>query len=149
VVSGGSVVIRHGSAYPDAVVEQLASEVDATRVRARLEPVDTVPDRPGHLVVEIPAAATLRDVGFVAVWAAVVATARRRRLRQLAEGGGPDVAATLRLLGGIDVVVAPDGTEPDSGRLLTVVAERLRAGTLTAGTWGWDPGVADLARDVR
>jgi hypothetical protein len=149
VVTGGPVVFRHGSAYPDAVVEQLACEVDATRVRVRLEPVDTVPELPGHLVVELPAAAALRDQGFVAVWAAVVATARRRHRRQLAEGGGPDVAVTLRLLGGIDVVVAPDGTEPDPGRLLAVIAERLRAGTLTAGTWGWDPGVADLAHDVR
>jgi hypothetical protein len=131
------------------VVEQLASEVDATRVPVRLEPADTVPQLPGHLVVELPAAATLCDEGFVAVWAAVVATGRRRYRRQLAEGGGPDVAVTLQLLGGIDVVVAPAGTEPDPGRLLTVVAERVRAGTLTAGTWGWDPGVADLARDVR
>lgn len=63
-----------------------------------------VPERPRHLVVELPAAATLCDGGFVAVWAAVVATARRRYRRQLAEGGGPNVAVAQRLLGGIDVV---------------------------------------------
>jgi hypothetical protein len=130
------------------VVEQLPSEVDATRVWAQLGPADAVPELPGHLVVELPSAATVCDEGFVAVWAFVVATARRRYRRQQAEGRGPHVAVTLRLPDGIDVV-ASAGSEPDPGRLLAVVAERLRAGTLTAGRWGWDPGVADLARHVR
>src|SRR3954447_5472269 len=81
-MSGPTVVVGYGDAYPESVIDQLASEIEACGVVARLELLG--PD--ARIVVELPADDALLTGPVRALWDAVVATAQRRHRRQLAEG---------------------------------------------------------------
>lgn len=137
-----AVVIRYGTAYPDAVIDQLATEVEASGVPALLEPADPS----ARIVVELPAesAVALSDPPLAAVVDAVVAVARRRHRRQRAAGEVREVSVTLLLPGGAGVVLPVETAGEEPGPLVTAVAARLAAGTLTPGTWRWDPSAGTL-----
>jgi hypothetical protein len=129
-----AAVVRHGTAYPEAVIEQLAAELAGCGLPVELE----VLGPNSRMVVDLPDGVPLGEP-VTALWDAVVATAQRRHRRQRAEGLDREVTVTL-LLSGVAVVVtpatSPDQTEP----LMAVLTERRAAGTLTAGTWRWNAG---------
>ena len=145
------VVIRCGNAYPDAVVERLASQVADSGLPARLEPLPPdagAADGAGLIAVEVPGAAVgmLPGEALAVTVDALVDAAARRRRRQEAEGEERAVAVILDLPDDVRVVIPVDGPLPGTDLLLRTVAGRRAAGTLPAGTWHWNAANQHLSR---
>jgi hypothetical protein len=147
------VVIRCGSAYPDAVVDRLESEVADSGLSARIEnfgPLTEAVDSTGLIAVELPDDTTdvLLSEALRVSLDALVDAARRRRRRQDAAGELRDVAVTLHLPGDVRIAVPDDVGPSGTDLLMTAVTERRTAGTLAPGTWRWNPATLHLDRGL-
>jgi len=138
------VVIRFGRAYPDAVVERLAAEIGQLGLPVRVEdggPGTQAPDGAGLIALEVPADAGVPLTGdaFRATLEVLLDGAQRRDRRLRAAGEDGEVAVVLTLPDDVRIVVPGPAGPDQSGVLTATVVDGLGAGTLTAGTWAWDP----------
>jgi hypothetical protein len=159
-MTGPQVVIRCGSAYPDAVVERLATEVADCGLSARIEdfalPAEALADGDddldaGLIALEVPDDAfdTLLSPPMRTTVDVLVDAAQRRHRRQLAAGEVHDVAVILHLPGDVRVVVSSDASTHRTDLMLAAVVRRRVAGSLTAGAWWWNPTELRLDRPWR
>lgn len=150
-MTGPRVVIRCGSAYPDAVIERLASEVADSGLSARLEPFDSRAEgveTSGLIALELSDGATgvLLSEAMKTTLDALVDAAQRRRRRQQASGEVRDVAVILHLPVDVQIIVTTDANADRTDLLMTALTQRRTAGTLMAGVWQWNPTASRLDR---
>jgi len=129
-------VIRFGRAYPDAVVDRIATEIDDAGLAARiadLDPGDGSLDTTARIALDCTATDPQDGEALAAAVATLLDAARRRRRRQDATGEPRDVTVTLHLPGEVRIDV-PD-PDPEQAPLLVAAASD---GRLAAGTWRWD-----------
>ncbi|HEX2809477.1 MAG TPA: hypothetical protein VHN80_25225 [Kineosporiaceae bacterium] len=152
-MTGPPVVIRYGCAYPDAVIERLASDVADSGLSAQIEPLGPragAIDTAGLIAVELSTGATgaLLSEAMKTTMDALVDAAQRRRRRQQATGEVRDVAVILHLPGDVQIVVTADASADQTDLLMTAVTQRRTAQTLTAGVWQWNPTALRLDRAI-
>jgi hypothetical protein len=149
--TGPHVVIRCGSAYPDAVVERLASEVTNSGLSVRIEDFDLAieaVDTSGLLALELSdgASGALLTEPMRTTVAAVVDAAQRRRRRQEAAGEERDVGVIINLSDDVQVIVPIDADPNPTDGLLTALAGWPTAETPGSGIWLWNPSARRLDR---
>jgi hypothetical protein len=144
------VVIRYGYAYPDAVIDRLATYVADSGLVAQIEPLGPGAgpvDTAGLITVDVSTGtSTLRSEAMTTTVDALLDAAQRRRRRQLASGEDRDVAVILQLPDDVQIVVTADASTDHTHLLMTAVTQRQAAGTLTAGVWQWNPIALSLDR---